>query len=86
MDTDGTSTYLDTVTYHIVGISTNLFWFCVEQGDVFVHRVGEWVVHSHQTAFFLAPFKHWELCNPQQGELVLVAQSQLVTHLQTQLT
>ena len=48
--------------------------------------MGEWVVHSHQTAFLLAPFKHWELSNPQQGELVLVAQTQLVTHLQTQFT
>ena len=42
------------------------------------------MVHCHETAFFLAPFEHREVYHPQQRELVLVAQAQTVTHLQTQ--
>ena len=44
------------------------------------------MVHSHQTAFLFAPFEHREVNHPQTGKLVLVAQSQLVTHFQTQFT
>ena len=42
------------------------------------------MVHGHQTAFFFAPFEHREIHHPQASEFVLVAQAQLVTHLQTQ--
>ena len=42
-------------------------------------------MHSHQTAFFFAPLEHREINHPQKSELVLVAQAQLVTHLQTKL-
>ena len=47
--------------------------------------MSERMMHGHQAAFLFAPFKHREVNNPQAGKLVLVAQSQLVAHFQTQL-
>ena len=47
--------------------------------------MGERMVHSHQAAFFITPLKHRKVNHPEADELVLVAQSQLVTHFKTQL-
>ena len=45
----------------------------------------ERMVHSHQTAFLLAPFKHREVDHPEASEFVFVAESELTTHLKAQL-
>ena len=42
------------------------------------------MVHSHQTAFFLAPFEHREVNNPKANKFILITQSQLCSHLQTE--
>ena len=84
VNTDGTTTHFDTVAYHVVSISTYSSRVGVEQMNVFVHRVCERMVHRHQTLFLIAPFEHRELCHPQQGELVLVSQTEALAHLQTQ--
>ena len=47
--------------------------------------MGERMVHSHESAFLLAPLEHWEVHHPKQGKLVLVAQAQLISHLEAEL-
>ena len=44
------------------------------------------MVHRHQAAFFFTPFKHREIYYPKTSKLVLITQSQLLTHFQTQFT
>ena len=84
VDTDGTATHFDTVTNHVVSISTHGSRVCVEQGDVLIHRMGEWVVHRHEALLLIAPFKHREFCHPQEGKLILIAKSETLTHFETQ--
>ena len=43
------------------------------------------MVHSHVSTLFLAVLEEWEIDNPQARELVLVAQTELVSDLQTKL-
>lgn len=73
VDTDGTSTHFNTVAHHIVCICTDSCRVCIQQRNIFVFRMSERVVHSHQAAFFIAPLKHREVNHPKADELVLVA-------------
>ena len=73
MDTDRTATDFNTVTYHIISIGTNGCRICVQQRNIFILRMGKRMMHSHQAAFFFAPFKHREVNYPKQCKLILVA-------------
>ena len=42
------------------------------------------MVSSHQALLFVTPLKKWEVNNPEAYEVVLVTQSQTITHLQTE--
>ena len=42
------------------------------------------MVGGHETLLFVAPLEQWEIDNPQALELILVHESQLTAHLQTQ--
>ena len=85
MDSDAAAADFNAVANHVVGICQDACGVCVQLGDVAGLRRGEGMVHGHQATFFFAPFKHGEVDNPKQGELVFVAESQTATHFQTQL-
>ena len=86
VDTDGTATHFNTVDNHIVGIGTNSSRIGVKQRNVFRLRRGERMVHSIEALVFFAPLEEREIDHPQTCKFVLVAQTELVAHFQTQLT
>ena len=53
-----------TVAYKVVCQCANLFRMSLKQGDVVWIRHCERVVYRHQSLFFIAPFKQWEVYNP----------------------
>ena len=85
VDTYRAATHFYSVDHHIVGIGTHRRRVSVKQRNVFVLRVGERMVHRHKALLLIAPFKHREVNYPQAGKFVLVAQTELIAHLQTQL-
>ena len=44
------------------------------------------MVHGHEALFLVAPLEHGEVHNPETCELILVAETELTSHLQAQLT
>ena len=53
-----------TVAYKVVCQCANLFRMSLKQGDIVWIRHCERVVYRHQSLFFIAPFKQWEVYNP----------------------
>ena len=75
VNTNRATSYFDTINDHIVCIGTNSRRIGIKHWDVFIFRMSERMMHSHQATFFFAPFKHWEINNPQACELIFVAQA-----------
>ena len=84
MDTDRTATHFNAIDNHIVRIRTNGSRIAIQQRDIFGFGRRERVMHSIETLVFFAPLEQREVDHPQASKLVLVAQSQLAGHFQTQ--
>ena len=84
MDTQGTTAHLDAVAHEVVGHSPHLLRLAVEQRYIVGVGHGEGMVCGHESLFLVAPFEEGEIDDPQTFELILVAQSQPVAHLQTE--
>ena len=86
VNTDRSSTDFHAVDNHIISIGTHSSRVSIQQWNIFFFRMCKRMVHSHQTAFFLTPFEHWEVNHPKANKLILITQSQLGTHFQTEFT
>ena len=84
MDTDGTAAQLYTVAHEVVGFGTHLFRMLVEQRNIVGVGHRERMMSCHKALLFIAPLEQGEVDNPKTLELILIAQSQAVAHLQTE--
>ena len=84
VDTEGTSTHFNTITYEVVSLGTYLLRMLIQERNIIRIWHSERMVSSHQALLFIAPLKQWEVNNPETLEHVLVAQAQAVAHFQTE--
>ena len=85
VDTYGAASELGAVDDDIIGRCADIACICAEHRDIL--RIGgcEGVMHRIVTLSLLIPFEEGEVHDPEGGEYILVAQTETVAHLKTQL-
>ena len=86
VDTDRASADLKAVQGNIIGLCPDTARIGVYFIPVLFHRHGERMVHRHKPVFLIGPLQQREFHNPQEVEIILPNQSELVTEMQTKLT
>ena len=84
VDTDRTAADLRAVADEVVGVGTHAARVAVEELDVLEFGRGEGVVHGVVTLRLVVPLEQREVHHPQRGELLRVAQAQLLGHFEAQ--
>ena len=83
VDTEASSSHFDSVAHEVVCFCPHSLRMLVEQWDIVRVRHCERMVCSHESLFLVAPFEEWEVYDPEAFELVLVFQSESVSHFES---
>ena len=84
VDTDRTAADLRAVADEVVGVGAHAARVAVEVLHILELGRGEGVVHGVVTLRFVVPLEQREVHHPQRGELLRVAQPQLLGHFEAQ--
>ena len=84
VDPDASAAQLHAVEHDIVSLRPDRAGIGVDQVPVLIHRHREGMVHCHESLLLVAPLKQRELDDPQEIELVVVDEAQLLAQFQAQ--
>ena len=78
VDTQTSTTDLDTIAHKVVGLGTYLLWLCLKQGNVGGVWHSEGMMGGHKALLLVAPFEEREIDNPEALKFVLIAKTETV--------
>ena len=84
MDSDTASAELNAVEHNVISLGSDRAGIGVDQVPVLVHRHREGMVHGDESLLFIAPLKKRELHDPEEIELVVVDQAQLLAEFESE--
>src|SRR3712207_5763955 len=83
MNSQRTTTNFYSIANKVIGFGAYLLRMRIQQRQILHIRQGKRMMGSHQTILLLAPFKEWEIDNPQTLEHILITESEPIAHFQT---
>ena len=84
MDTDTAAAQLNTVEDDVIGFCADTAGIAVDALPILFHGHSKGMVHGHEAVFLLGPLKKREVHDPEEIELIVVDETQILAQFQAQ--